>query len=88
MDVDAARTRRQAGAHPSNVCRRCKKPGHWANNCPMRYNVRHITFEEIEGYYALAQDGVSPEQQGEPETQTEEREVTVQEGPGFGMASG
>ena len=47
-----------------------------------------MTFEEIEGYYALAQDGVSPEQQGEPETQTEEREVTVQEGPGFGMASG
>ena len=47
-----------------------------------------MTFEEIEGYYALAQDGVPLEQQGEPETQAEEREVTVQEGPGFSMASG
>ena len=54
----------------------------------MRYNVRHMTFEEIEGYYALAQDGVPLEQQGEPETQTEEWEVTVQEGLGFGMVSG
>ena len=54
----------------------------------MRYDVRHMTFEEIEGYYALAQDSVPPEQQGEPETQIEEWEVTVQEGPGFSMASG
>ena len=45
-----------------------------------------MTFEEIEGYYALAQDGVPLEQQGEPKTQAEEQEVTVQEGPGFGMA--
>ena len=47
-----------------------------------------MTFEEIEGYYALAQDGVPLEQQGEPKTQTEEQEVTVQEGLGFGTASG
>ena len=47
-----------------------------------------MTFKEIEGCYALAQDGVPLEQQGEPETQTEEWEVTVQEEPGFSMASG
>ena len=38
--------------------------------------------------YSLGQDGVPLKKQGEPETQTEEQEVTVQEGPGFGTASG
>ena len=47
-----------------------------------------MTFEEIEGCHALAQDSVPLEQQGEPETQTEEQEVTVQEELGFSMASG
>ena len=47
-----------------------------------------MTFKEIEGYYALAQDSVPPEHQGEPETQIEEQEVAVQEGLGFGTASG
>ena len=47
-----------------------------------------MTFKEIEGYYALAQDGVALEQQGEPETQTEEWEATVQEEPGFSTACG
>ena len=54
----------------------------------MHYDMRHMTFEEIEGYYTLSQDGVPPEQQGEPETQIEEQEVAVQEGLGFGTASG
>ena len=45
----------------------------------MRYDVQHMTFKEIEGYYALAQHSVPLEQQGEPETQTEEQEVTMQE---------
>ena len=54
----------------------------------MRYDMRHMTFKEIEGYYALAQDSVPPEQQGEPKTQIEEWEVTVQGGLGFGMTSG
>ena len=54
----------------------------------MHYNVRHMTFEEIEGYYALAQDGVPLKQQGEPKTQIEEQGATVQEGLGFSTASG
>ena len=88
MDVDATRTHQQARAYPSNVCCWCKKLGHWAHNCPMCYDMRHMTFEEIEGCYALAQDGVPLEQHGEPETQTDKWEVMVQEELGFGTASG
>ena len=47
-----------------------------------------MTFEEIEGCYALAQDSESIDQQGEPKSQTEEQEATMQEEPGFSMASG
>ena len=83
MDVDAAWTHQQVGAHPSNLCHQCKKPGHWANNCLMHYDVQHMTLEEIEGCYALAKDGVPLNQQGEPETQTGEQEEL-----GFSMASG
>ena len=47
-----------------------------------------MTFDEIKGCYALVQDGVPLDQQGEPKTQTEEREATTQEELGFGTASG
>ena len=49
----------------------------------MHYNIHHMTFKEIEGCYALVQDGVPLNQQGEPKTQTEGWEATMQEGLGL-----
>ena len=88
MDVDATRSCRQAGAQASDVCRRCKRPGHWASNCPMRYDICHMTLEEIEGCFTLAQDGIPIGQQEAPEFQAEEQEAVTQEVLGFGTASG
>ncbi|KDR68942.1 hypothetical protein GALMADRAFT_23143, partial [Galerina marginata CBS 339.88] len=39
MDIDAARKK---SALPQN-CRRCGELGHWANDCPHRYDVRHMS---------------------------------------------
>ena len=88
MDVDATQSRRQVGAQASDVCRQCKRPGHWASNCPMCYDVRHMMLKEIEGCIALAQDGIPIGQQEAPEIQAEEQEVVTQEELGFGTASG
>jgi len=43
MDIDAAR---KAKAINDN-CRRCGKPGHWSKDCELRYNVHHITADEM-----------------------------------------
>jgi hypothetical protein len=44
MDVDAARRK---GEDP-NICCRCRKPGHWAKECPLRFNVRFMSTEEVQ----------------------------------------
>ena len=54
----------------------------------MRYDIRHMTLEEIEGCFTLAQDGIPIGQQEAPKIQAEEQEVVTQEEPGFGTASG
>ena len=38
MDIDASRAR-----DLSNLCYRCKKPGHHKHECPHRYDVRFMT---------------------------------------------
>ena len=43
MDIDVART---AKAINDNCCR-CGKPGHWSKDCELRYDVRHMTADEM-----------------------------------------
>lgn len=43
MDIDAAR---KAKAINDN-CRRCGKPGHWSRDCELRFDVRHMTADEM-----------------------------------------
>jgi len=43
MDIDAAC---RAKAINDN-CRRCGRPGHWSKDCELRYNVRHMTADEM-----------------------------------------
>ena len=77
MDVDATRSHRQAGAQASDICRQWKRPGHWASNCPMCYDICHMTLNEIEGCFALTQDGIPIGQQEVPEIQTKEQEAVT-----------
>jgi hypothetical protein len=43
MDIDAARKAQQT----PNTCRRCGKIGHWAKDCDLRFDVRHLTDDEL-----------------------------------------
>jgi hypothetical protein len=43
MDIDAARKAKAI----SDNCRRCGKPGHWSKDCELRFDVRHMTAEEM-----------------------------------------
>jgi hypothetical protein len=44
MDIDAARR----GKTPSDSCRRCGAIGHWAKDCPHRFDVRHMDTDELQ----------------------------------------
>jgi len=44
MEIDAAR---KAKALRDN-CRRCGDPGHWASDCPHRFDVRHMDTDELQ----------------------------------------
>ena len=47
----------------------------------MCYDIHHMTLEEIEGCFALAQDGIPIGQQEVPKIQAEEQEAVTQEEP-------
>ena len=64
MDVDAARYR-QRQALPSDVCHHCKKTGHWASNCPLKFDVRAMSVEELENELAMAKDRAELARRGE-----------------------
>jgi hypothetical protein len=42
MEIDANRNRREV----PDICRRCGKPGHWAKDCPRRFDIRFMTVDE------------------------------------------
>jgi Retrotransposon gag protein/Zinc knuckle len=44
MEIDANRNKKEA----PDTCRRCGKPGHWARDCPQRFDIRLMTLEEKE----------------------------------------
>lgn len=44
MDIDAARKARTT----TETCRRCGKAGHWARDCNLRFDVRHMDTDELE----------------------------------------
>ena len=80
MDVDAARNRNRRPL-PSDVCHRCKQPGHWASSCPLRFDIRHMTADEMENELALARDRADASHADEPGDEPES-------GQNFGMTSG
>jgi hypothetical protein len=48
MDLDSSRN----PAIPP-LCFRCKKPGHFGKDCPLRFDIRHMTTEELEEAWEL-----------------------------------
>ena len=44
MDIDATKRK---GANPP-VCYRCGEPGHLKPQCPKRFDIRHMTTEEVD----------------------------------------
>ena len=47
--MDLGRTLpKQRTAVPTDACHRCKATGHWARDCPHRFDVRFMSFEEVE----------------------------------------
>jgi hypothetical protein len=72
MDIDAAKRKTISSA----LCFRCGKSGHYAKECPDRYDVRMLSVDELQGALEdrLAQlDAVSSE------PTLPEEEVDIQE---------
>jgi Retrotransposon gag protein/Zinc knuckle len=46
--VTLIKTEDSQGVHPTSVCFRCKKPGHYGRDCPSRFDARHMTMDELE----------------------------------------
>jgi len=67
MEIDASR--KTAPAPP--VCFRCHKPGHIKTECPLRFDVRHMSIEEKED---MIQQLLAEKDAAEAATQAEERE--------------
>ena len=44
MDIDAARKAKAI----SNACRQCGAIGHWAKDCPHKFDVRYMGTDELE----------------------------------------
>ena len=44
MDIDAARKAKAI----SDSCRRCGAPGHWAKDCPHKFDVQYMDTDELE----------------------------------------
>ena len=87
MEVDRARAR----AMPPGTCYRCKKTGHYAQDCPLSFDIRSMSVEEklelLPELLALADISGVPLYDAEAETETEPVEKEEEE-EGFGTRSG
>jgi hypothetical protein len=74
MEIDATR---KAKALPDN-CRRCGGPGHWAKDCPDRFDVRLMDADELQTYLEdmLAAKDAAPV---EPRSPLEEKPAVASE---------
>ena len=54
VPMDLSRTQRPPV--PADTCRKCKQQGHWAKDCPLKYDVRFMDADELEQYRVLALD--------------------------------
>jgi len=68
MEIDAARRAKAIG----DTCRRCGKVGHWANDCPHRFDIRCSTAEELRA--ALNDLGAESEDDLAPPEEVEDLE--------------
>jgi hypothetical protein len=74
MEIDATR---KAKTLPDN-CRRCGTPGHWAKDCPDRFDVRLMDADELQTYLEdmlAAKDAVP----AEPKSLSEKEPVVASE---------
>ena len=44
MDIDATRKTKSL----PDTCRRCGRPGHWAKDYNLRFDVRHMDVDELQ----------------------------------------
>ena len=66
MEIDATR---KAKILPDN-CRRCGRPGHWAKDCPDRFDVRLMDADELQTFLEdmlAAKDAAPVEPRSPPE---------------------
>lgn len=85
MDVDATRMRARTAA-PTDVCRRCRQPGHWIRDCPFQHDVRTMTVDELEARLAAAKDMETAQQRAdEALSQADDAEEAEED---FGATSG
>ena len=77
MDIDAARKK---AALPQG-CRRCGQLGHWAKDCPQRFDVRHMSADEVQDVLEamLAKLDVAPPEEAVAEPAEEEDFVPCSE---------
>lgn len=66
MDIDATKRK---GVNPS-VCYRCGQPGHLKPQCPKRFDIRHMTTEEVDEW--MQQNAIERDVAELKETETEE----------------
>ena len=86
MELDRARNNNRGPPIPNDICRRCKQPGHWAKECPLRFDIRYAMSDELEQALALARD--RQEAAERHVAAAEEQEAEQEEGEDFGATSG
>jgi hypothetical protein len=75
----------------SDACRRCGQPGHWAQDCGRRFDIRHMTADERDEWLqnlSLQADATEIEMRDARAEEAEEEEKTGREKEDFSECSG